>query len=208
MVSLKDRIAQGVSLLFHPLLIPLLGLFILFQLNTYISYSLTIEARRFIMGMVFVNTMLAPLLSVLILKRTGYISSLTLLDRSERVFPLLLTAIMFFFTYYMLRQLTLPSLLYFYFMGATLLVLLVLLISFFWKISIHMVSLGGFTGFLIVTSLMLQLDISWLIALAFLVSGVTASARLQLRAHVPAEVYAGYLLGLAGMLLLFLYLRA
>lgn len=206
MTRTLDAIARGISALFNPLIIPTLGIFILFQLNTYVSFSVTMEARRFIMVMVFVNTALAPVIAILVLKRLGYIKDLFLYDSRERILPLLFSAIMFFMTYYLLRQLTLPSLIYFYLMGASLLALLTLLISFVWKISIHMVSLGGLTGLLIVTSILLQVDVSRLIIAVFLVSGITAAARIHLRAHVPLQIYAGYLLGLGVMLLLFVYL--
>ncbi|MFP4064168.1 MAG: hypothetical protein ACLFS0_01525 [Bacteroidales bacterium] len=206
MMRTLDAIARGISALFNPLIIPTLAIFILFQLNTYVSFSVTVEARRFIMAMVFVNTGLAPIVAILVLKRLGYITDLFLYDSRERIFPLLFSAVMFFMTYYLLRQLTLPSPIYFYLMGASLLALLTLLISFLWKISIHMVSLGGLTGMLIVTSILLNVDVSRLIIAAFLVSGVTGAARIHLRAHSPSQVYAGYLLGLLVLLLLFIYL--
>ena len=206
MTRTLDAIARGISALFHPLIIPTLGIFILFQLNTYVSFTVSLEARRFIMVMLFVNTALAPVLAILVLKRLGYIRDLMLDDRGERILPLLFSAVMFFMTYYLLRQLTLPSMIYFYVMGASLLVLLTLLISIAWKISIHMISLGGLTGLLVVTSILVNVDVSLLIIAAFLVSGLTAAARIHLRAHSPSQAYAGYLLGLSVMWLLFVYL--
>lgn len=191
------------STLFHPMLMPTLGVFVLFQLNTYVAYSVSDQARRFIMLMIFMNTAIAPVLSVFILQRTGHVKDVALLERSERIFPLMIASLMFFLTYYLLRQISLPSLVYFYLMGGTLLVLIALTVSFFWKISLHMMGLGGFTGFLIVVSLLLRTELSWLLVSAILASGLTASARLLLGAHTPAQVYAGYLLGLGAMLLLY-----
>ncbi len=199
--------ARLFSTLLHPLLIPTLGVFLLFQMSSHIGFSISDEARKFIMIIVFINTAIAPVLSVLILKRTGYINNYLLDDRSERIFPLVIASFMFFMTYYLLRQLSLPSLLYFYIMGATMLVVATLIVSFFWKISIHMVSLGGLTGFLIVSSLLLRNDISSLIALAIIFSGFTGASRIYLKAHSPAQVYTGYLLGVFLMIMLFLYLR-
>ncbi|MDR4987535.1 MAG: hypothetical protein RG741_01695 [Bacteroidales bacterium] len=203
----QQNVARAFSTLFHPILIPTLGLFILFQLDTFLTFAISAGARRFLLLIVFINTAVAPMLSVLLMKHTGYVKDIRLYDRNERILPLMVTIALFFITYYLLRQLALPSLIYFFIISATLLVILTLMVSFFWKISIHMVSLGGLTGFLIITSLLLQTDISWLIVTAILVSGITASSRLILRAHNPAQVYAGYLLGLLAMLLLFYYFR-
>ena len=199
--------ARIFSALFHPIVIPTLGIFILFQLNTYIKFAISPGARQLILLLVFINTAIAPVLSLLIMKRTGYVKSLRLEERSERILPLLMATALFFITYYMLRQITLPSIVYFYIISATLLLLMTLMVSFFFKISIHMISLGAFTAFLIVTSLLLRADVIWLIFAAFVVSGITGTSRLILKAHTPLEVYAGYLLGFFGMMGLFVYFR-
>ncbi len=202
-----DTIARLFSIVLHPLLIPTLGIFILFQLSTYLSFSVTAEPRRFILLVIFINTAIIPVLSVLILKQARFIKDLTLDERQERILPLLIATVMLFFTFYLLRQLTLPSLIYYYVTGAAMLVLSSLVITFYWKISVHMISLGGLTGFLIVVSLLLRADISHLIIAAFLVSGITAASRIHLQSHTPAQVYTGYLLGVFIMLMLFVYLR-
>ncbi len=203
----QERIAWVFSTLFHPVVIPTLGMFILFQLNTYIRFAVTPGARRLMLMLVFINTAVAPVLSLLIMKRTGYVKSLILEERNERILPLLLATTLFFITYYMLRQLTLPSIVYFYIISATLLLLMTLMVSFFFKISIHMISLGAFSAFLIITSILLKTDVSVLIIAAFMASGMTGSSRLILHAHTPMEVYAGYLLGFIGMMGLFVYFR-
>lgn len=203
----QERIAWVFSTLFHPVVIPTLGMFILFQLNTYIRFAVTPGARRLMLMLVFINTAVAPVLSLLIMKRTGYVKSLILEERNERILPLLLATTLFFITYYMLRQLTLPSIVYFYIISATLLLLMTLMVSFFFKISIHMISLGAFSAFLIITSILLKTDVSVLIIAAFMASGMTGSSRLILHAHTPMEVYAGYLLGFLGMMGLFVYFR-
>jgi membrane-associated phospholipid phosphatase len=141
------------------------------------------------------------------LKRTGLIRDVLLNERSERLFPLLLSSLLFFLTYYLLRQVTLPSLIYYYMMGGTLLVILCLLITFRWKISLHMMGLGGYTGFLIATSMFLKIDISLVIGLSFLVGGLVGAARLRLGSHTPLQIYTGYLAGAGVMLALFLFLR-
>ncbi len=205
-MRVADVWARAVSVVFHPLFIPTLGMFILFRLNSYVAHSLTVEARRFILLLVFVNTAIAPVLAVVLLKRFGHINDWLLQNRAERILPLMISSVMFLLTYYMLFRLPLPSLIYFYVMGGTLLVLMALLVSFFWKISIHTMSMGGLVGFLVVASILLSKDLSLLIVMALLASGLTASARIQLKAHTPAQVYAGFVAGFAGMWVLFLYL--
>jgi hypothetical protein len=207
-MKIENRIASLLSALLHPLILPTLGMIILFNLNTYLSYSIPGQAKKFILLIVFINSAIAPVLSILLLKKTGFIKDVMLDERSERMLPLLLSAIYFFITYYLLRKVALPSLLYFYIIGATVLVLLTLIITYRWKISIHMVSMGGFTGFLISIALLLHIDIDWLLILTFLASGLLGSARVNLNAHDLPQVFAGYVMGVGVMLILFLYLRA
>lgn len=206
-MKIETPVARFLSVVLHPLLIPSLGLIILFQLNTYLSYSLTPNAKGMILLILFVNTVVAPVLSILLLKKTGMIRDVMLDERSERLVPLLLSAIYFFITYYLLRKIALPSLLYFYVIGATILILLTLIITYRWKISIHMVSMGGLTGFLISLAMLLHLNIDWMIILAFLASGMLGTSRIKLNAHNLSQVFAGYLLGIGVMLMLFFYLR-
>jgi hypothetical protein len=207
-MKIENRIASLLSAVLHPLILPTLGMIILFNLNTYLSYSIPGQAKKFILLIVFINSAIAPGLSILLLKKTGFIKDVMLDERSERMLPLLLSAIYFFITYYLLRKVALPSLLYFYIIGATVLVLLTLIITFRWKISIHMVSMGGFTGFLISLALLLHIDIVRLLILTFLASGLLGSARVKLNAHDLPQVFAGYVMGVGVMLILFLYLRA
>ncbi|MFO7998134.1 MAG: hypothetical protein R6U86_04050 [Bacteroidales bacterium] len=203
----ETTLAHFFSVVFHPLVMPSLGILLLFQLDTNISFAVPPQAKRFILLMVFINTALAPALAIVFLKRTGLIGDLLLNERNERLFPLLLSSLLFFLTYYLMRQISLPALIYYYMMGATLMVLLCLVITFLWKISIHMMSLGGFSGFLIATSLFLRIDISWLILLVFLIAGLVGAARIKLDAHRPAQVYAGFLTGMGVMLGLYLLLQ-
>ncbi|MDX9940654.1 MAG: hypothetical protein RBS53_00385 [Bacteroidales bacterium] len=207
-MNLETRFARFLSVVLHPLLIPTLGVIILFQLNTYLSYSLGPQAKRVILLIVFINSAIAPTLSILLLKRTGMIRDVLLDERSERMIPLMLSAVYFFITYYLLRRIALPSLLYFYLIGATILILLTLIITYRWKISIHMVSMGGLTGFLISLALLLQLNLDGLIIAAFFASGLLGTARVKLNAHNLSQVFAGYIMGIGVMLLLFLYLRS
>lgn len=207
-MKIETRIASLLSALLHPLILPTLGIIILFNLDTYLSYSIPSQAKRFIVLIIFINSAIAPLLSILLMKKTGVIKDVLLDNRSERMFPLLLSAVYFFITYYLLRKVALPSIIYFYIIGATILVLLTLIITFRWKISIHMTSIGGFTGFLISLALLLHIDINWLLILSFLASGLLGTSRIKLNAHDLPQVFAGYAMGVGVMLVLFLYLRA
>ncbi len=192
---------------FHPMIMPTLAVLILFSIPSYVSFSTPPMARRLIIGLVFLNTCIAPFLVILLMKKTGLIKDFYLQDRNDRVYPIMVSVFFYLFTYYLFRQANLPSLLNYFVMGATLLVLLGFVITFYWKISLHMMAMGGFTGYLIAVSVILGYELHLLIVGSILVSGLAGSARIRLNAHNPSQVYVGFVTCILLMLLLFFYLR-
>ncbi len=207
-MTIKLLWARVISAIFHPLLMPTLGVIILFSLSTYISFSLSTQAKRLIVFIVFVNTAIAPMFVILFFKKIGYIKNILLNERSDRIYPTTITLFLYMFTYYLFRESNLPYLLNFFIIGATFLTFIGLIITLFWKISIHMMSMGGLTGFLICISLVLTYEIPLLILLSILISGLLGTARIKLNAHNPPQVYAGFLMGVSVMLGLFLVMNA
>ncbi len=204
---MEVRIAKIISVVFSPLIIPTISVLILFNIDTFIAYVLPAKAKNIIIFIIFVNTAIAPLLTIIIMKKTGFINSLQLNEQSQRILPLIAGVFFYFFTYYILRQANLPSLIHFYFLGATFLVIISLFITLKWKISLHMVSMGGLTGLLLATTFFFKTDLFFLIIASILVSGFVGSSRLKLNSHSVGQVLAGYLLGVSLMLLLYFLLR-
>jgi membrane-associated phospholipid phosphatase len=74
---------------------------------------------------------------------------------------------------------------------------LVTLITLFWKISAHAVGTGGLLGFLFgIVYSFAAVELLYPTLVCVLAAGLLLSARLYLNAHTPAEVGAGFLLGL------------
>jgi hypothetical protein len=79
--------------------------------------------------------------------------------------------------------------------GACLAILLTLLINFRWKISMHMIGVGGLMGLFYAFGRYFHFpSLPILIALSF-VSGLIAAARLYRGAHSPAQIYLGFGMG-------------
>ncbi len=207
MIKENNTWAKLTSMAFHPMIMPTLAVLILFAIPSYVSFSTPAMARRLIVGLVFINTCIAPFLVILLMKKTGLIKDFYLQDRNDRVYPIMVSVFFYLFTYYLFRQANLPSLLNYFVMGATLLVLLGFVITFYWKISMHMMSMGGFTGYLIAVSIILGYELHMLIVGSIMVSGLVGSARIRLNAHNQSQVYVGFITGILLMLLLFFYLR-
>ncbi len=202
------RIAEIISALFHPLLVPTYTYFIFTSQFSPLVLRIPAEMQNMVGGLVFITTAILPAAMMLLMLRLKFIGSLRIPLRSERPAPILITLVFFFLAYYMLRQLQVAPLFYYYMLGATALGLLCFGINFFYKISLHMAALGGATASFIGLAFLLSEPMLLIISLGFVVSGLTAFARLATKSHPPAEVYSGFLTGLAFMLGVFYLLTS
>lgn len=201
---MEIKVSKILSVVFHPLLIPTYTLLIIFNLNVFFSMIIPQLAKWQILGMVFLITFLFPLFMMILFQRIGIIKSLYMKTKEERTLPYLMTIIFYYLASYLLKQLQISPIFYYFILGATFLIIITLIINFFWKISIHMIGIGGMLGTLIGLSFLWMIDIPFLIILLVLCSGITGFARLKLNAHNPAQVYTGFVIGTSFMLLLFL----
>ncbi|MCB0395570.1 MAG: hypothetical protein KDD36_02885 [Flavobacteriales bacterium] len=193
---MNERLSRFISYLFHPISLPLLSAFVLLNTRTYVAFSLTTAGKAVIYFTLFTFTALMPLIISLSLLRNGMITSLHMPTREERRVPMLATALSYMAAYYVLSKFALPRLVVLLHLGASLAVIGVLLINLRWKISIHMVGIGGFIGAILAIAFQLGTDLRLLLAAALVVAGIVATARLSLKMHEPAQVYAGFALGL------------
>lgn len=200
---MERRIALIISYIFHPLFACTYTIAIMFSINSIFNSSITLNGKLLVLGFVFATTFLFPFMLIFILYRRGMITNLQMEVREERTFPYLMTAVFYYSMYYMLRQLQLPTMFSEFVLGSTLLIALALIINFWWKISIHMIAIGGMIGTMIGISLQLNYDMRLLIALLFIVAGLIGFSRLKLESHKQSQVYTGFLMGLLIMLVLF-----
>ena len=203
---MENKLARTISIVFQPLLIPTYGFIILFSMNTVFSLMINPEAKWMILGLVFLTTFLFPAIMIFFMMRLGIISSLNLRSRQERVMPFLITGIFYYLVYYMLKQLQISPIYNYFMIGTTFVIVVAMIINFFWKISIHMLSLGGMLGVFLGLTFVMMIDMTPLLVLIIFVSGLVGFARLQLQAHTPAQVYVGFLTGFTVMLGLYAFL--
>lgn len=199
---MSERISKIISLIFHPVLIPTLGLVLLLNSGFYFS-MLSWEAKRFVLLVVFFTTCILPMLSVAIMALNPKFD-ISMPQKRDRILPLLLSSIFYYFGFILLSKVrAVPD--FKLFMVATVLVIIALLvISFRWKISLHMASIGGLTGTLLALSFRSGINPIYSILIVILVSGIIGTARLLLKKHDIWQLVAGYGLGFS-VLYLVLY---
>jgi hypothetical protein len=192
---LKEFPSRIISVILHPLIMPTAGLFLIFNSGSYIS-MMNDDGRILLYLIVFVGTFLLPLTVIPFFIYRKLINDVQMDNPKERILPLLLTAIFYYLVFYVFTTLPVPEILTAFLLAAMVVVSLTLLITLLWKISAHMMGIGGLTGSLIALSLKLVTDIQFILVFLILAAGLIGFARLNLKAHNPAQIYAGYVTGL------------
>jgi len=188
-------LARILSYLLHPLLMPFFAVVLVMNLNTYIAYSISPQVQRIIISLVFITTGALPVLTAIILLQKGMIRSLEMESIAERRIPFISTEVFYLICFYLLRQLPVPRLLSLMVLGATITIFIAWLLSFRWKVSIHMIGIGGLIGMLFGLSQILNADLLTIIITSTIFSGLLGTSRLILGAHTPKQVYIGFLIG-------------
>jgi len=200
--NIQKQMARIISLVFHPVLSPLLALIIILNLDFYTAVYLSARSKVSLGIMVAITTVILPALSIFIMKKTGYISSLQLENRKERTIPYIAVAVFYYISFYSLKSLSIPTLIPLLLFGGTLVIALTMLVNIFWKISAHMAGIGGVTGLFAGLSIVYQIDLIYLIILLTLIAGITGWSRLHVSDHTPAQLISGFVLGSSSMIAL------
>ncbi len=184
-----------ISVLFHPLVMPAIGLLIIYQSGLDFTFF-TLEQKRAVFLIVLLSTLIIPLsfIPFFLLKKTGF--EIEMHARRDRILPFFITALIYLFTWYFLKRIGIPALLVNYIFASGIAVLFSAVITVFWKISIHMIGIGGITGLLVFISHYFYADVFILVVISFLLAGITGTARMVLNAHSIAQLFTGYTLGL------------
>lgn len=198
---------QAVSYILHPLFMPMLGLYILFESPTLPNSLLTLDALYFfpdqaknILYIVLgILTFLAPGLSLLIMYWNRMISTLDLEDRQERFYPFILIIFYFVLTFVYLK-LRLPDFLQHpalmsYIFGIIMVFVLAFFINFKVKMSMHTAGIFGLCGAILAyNETQIESNLSFLFYLICL-GGLVGSARVYLKKHTLQEVLVGMFVG-------------
>lgn len=196
-----------VSYIFHPFLMPLLGLFVMFESptlpNSYNIYDALYfypdQAKHVLYIVLGILTFLAPLFSLLIMYWNKMVNSLELEDRKERIYPFVLVTFYFILAYVYLRMqlpdfLQHPALMSFI-LGIIFTFIIAFVFNLFMKISMHAAGAFGVCGMLLAYhQSQIESNLAFLLYLICIAS-LVAGARVYLKAHTLKETLWGMFVG-------------
>jgi hypothetical protein len=198
-----DRILKSISFIFHPLIMPLLGVLFYFSKSPRFIPKDIIEAKII---SIFILTIILPILLFFLLKTLGKANSIYLENTQERIYPLILNCLVVLIV---LQRILSPAQLielYYFFVGILISSMTCLILAIFnFKASIHMISISGVFMFFINLSIHFSINIMGTLALMSILTGAIATSRLHMKAHSYNELIFGVLIGFIPQLLLVRY---
>jgi len=195
-----DKLAKIISIIFHPLLMPVYGMAIIFSAPTLFGY-LPFNVKKLLILIMLVNNVLLPLSLLPFFIRMNIISSWTITERKERNFPLIITTILYCITSFLIFRFNIPVFLKTYIFAASFISLIVTVINFWWKISLHSVGAGALISLVFILSLKMLTPLEWYLISTVVIGGLVLSSRLKLNLHSPQQVWIGLFTGFFGLAL-------
>lgn len=198
------RIAHGISWLLHPFVLPVYVIIVVLTSTVFARYPANL--KFYLVWVVVLYTILIPLLSLGVLRSLGALTDWQVDERRERLWPLVIGI-----ACYVLCALTMgkiPSAIFLrkFMIAAACCEGLCLVVTFYWKISLHLTAMGAVVALFVVMNLAGVGNLMVPLLAAVLCSGLLASARLYLGCHNGAQILAGFAGGfiVAALAVLFL----
>jgi len=198
-----DKLLKSISYIFHPLLMPLLGVIFYFHKSPRYVPDALIYAKVFSISIL---TIILPILLYFLLRTIRKVGSIELPTVAERRIPLLINCILVVLIINRVLPIDEVPELYYFFLGiliSTITCYVLTLVKF--KASIHMIGVAGFFMFAIALSIHFKININGTIALMLIITGAIATSRLHMRAHSAKELIIGFLVGFLPQLIILKY---
>jgi len=195
-----EKISKAITYIYHPLIIPTLGMLVLFNSGTYLSY-LPPDMKKWILLIVFLCTYVVPLAFIPFFLYQRMIMQIEMGSRRERYVPLVVSLVLYAFCYYIIRRISIPHLYHTFILSSLFAILATMIITFKYKISLHMVGAGGLVALIGFLAFYLKVNLQFFLGISVILAGITGTARIVLKAHSPDEIYSGFLTGFTVVLL-------
>ncbi len=198
------NIATFLSYIFHPLFIPVyVGWFLIYDqpyfFGEYEPFRKLVRLLQF-----FVMYSLFPLVTVLLLKGLGFISSIQLKTQKERIIPYIACGMYYFWLWYVFRNQYLPKEVVAFTMAVFIASSIALMMNIYMKVSMHAISVGVMSTYMIMLSFRIDINFGLYIAISLFITGLVATARMIVSDHSQREIYGGLAGGILAQVIAFL----
>lgn len=199
--------------LFHPLLVPTYMFALLMLVNPFLFGANGFGEHRALLTllMMVLYTAVIPMISVLLMVALNMVNSVMMEEKTERIGPLLLVMVLYFWVYYNLSNSNdVPTIFSTFLLGVVIALAMAFVINVLDKVSLHTVGMGGLVGMLMITMGLFgangiemgnyTVGLGLLLVVGVVIAGLVGTARLALGAHDKVQIYTGYLVGFLAQL--------
>jgi hypothetical protein len=157
------------------------------------------EIKWALLNLFLIFTLIAPGISLLVLRNRKMISSIEIHDRTQRFFPILLmffySIALFLLLFLKTKDTSIPHFIFTFPLAGALVSIALFAANYILKISLHAAGCGIMFGYILAYVVQQQYFEFWILLAASIVSGLTISSRLYLNKHTFEEVTHGWLIG-------------
>ena len=203
--SWQTRLSRALSWLLHPFVVPLYVLGFMLLTDGFLS-RLPASIKSYLAWIVVLYAAIVPMLSIAFMRGLGLLKNFGLHSQRSRLLPLLVGAISYVLCAITLSDVAVATIIRKFVLAAACCEVLALIVTPFWKISLHLICMGGVTAVFTLLSVAGAGQHFWALVATILLSGALASARLHLGAHNPSQIAVGYFGGLVVAMLVMIYL--
>ena len=196
--------AKLFSMLFAHFYLPVLAFLILFTFS-YMKL-LPLNYKLFILAIVYLFTVVFPLLSIYAFRRLNGLHRRQLSRREMRTIPYIIFILCYGCCLFLLTEMHMPHMMISILAGAFILQIICALINNWIRISTHSAAAGAMIGALLAFSIIFVFNPTWWLCLSLLIAGCVGTSRLILRQHALYEVNLGLFIGLVCGFLCILYI--
>ncbi len=185
-----EKLSHGISWVLHPFLLPLYMILLLLTQTVFSHYPTNV--KFYLLWVVVLYAMLIPLLSLGVLRSLGRISDFRIDNRRERLLPLLIGTVCYVLCAITLAKIPSAIFLRKFMLAAACCELMCLVVSYYWKISLHLTAMGAAVALLVVMNVIGVGNMIVPLMITILAAGTLASARLYLGCHNGYQIFAGF----------------
>lgn len=189
-----------VSIIFHPLVLPVYGFTIVVITNPG-PFRYSTQSFEWLRQFAF-NMVLYPLFALALMILLKLVKDVYLNDRKQRVIPLITTMIFYWWTNRVFSSRPeVPEVMSILTLGALIAVVVAFFITMvMFKISLHAIGMGVMIGLVLSLVPMSEMNVLLFLFSTLVIAGLVGTARLSIGEHTGKEVYSGYAVGVLSQL--------
>jgi len=188
------KLARFYTNLFSPFYAPLWAVVWLLFMSTMRSFSL--KYRLLLLIVIVLFTVVVPRLMIYIFRKSGNFSRWQFDARTNRHIQYAISLICYIACFFLLKRMDVYGFVACVVVSAIIAQVVCFIINMWWKISVHMVGVGGWIGFVGVFSYRFGFDPVMPTCVILLFAGILGTCQMFFRQHNLVQIIAGFFVGM------------